>query len=277
MNSVIEVMASGIASTIQDRGRAGYAHLGVSPSGAVDPRLASLTNRLVGNPDAAAVIETCGGLVLRFTGAALIATSSELAPVSIGAGETYRLAGGDESRLWHYVAVRGGVDVPAVLGSRSTDTLSGLGPSPLAAGDRLLIGGEPESQVTVDQAPATHVRDVVRVSPGPRLDWFDPLSFERFVGGAWTVTESSRVGVRLSGLRLVRRVTHDLPSEGLVRGAVQVPPDSDPVMLLADHPTTGGYPVIAVVDPDDVAVVAQTPPGGSVRFTGHSVGSNPRR
>lgn len=276
MRPAIEVIAPGIASTIQDRGRTGYAHLGVSPSGAVDPRLASLTNRLVGNPDEASVIETCGGLVLRFTGAALVATSSELAPVSVGAGETYRLPG-DRSRLWHYVAVRGGIDVPAVLGSRSSDTLSGLGPPPLAAGDVLPIGAEPASQLAVDHAPGTRLRDVVRVTPGPRLDWFEPVSFERFVAGAWTVTESSRVGVRLSGVRLVRRITHDLPSEGLVRGAVQVPPDSDPVMLLADHPTTGGYPVIAVVDPDDVAVVAQTQPGGPVRFTGHAVGSHLRR
>jgi biotin-dependent carboxylase-like uncharacterized protein len=222
------------------------------------------------------VVETCGGLVLRFTGAALIATSSELAPVSIGAGETYRVPD-DQTHLWHYVAVRGGVDVPPVLGSRSTDMLSGLGPQPLATGHKLPIGAEPESQLAVDQAPGAPPRDVIRVSPGPRLDWFDPVSFERLVGGTWTVTESSRVGVRLSGVRLVRRITHDLPSEGLVRGAIQVPPDGDPVMLLADHPTTGGYPVIAVVDPDDVAVVAQTSPGGSVRFTGHAVGSPQRR
>jgi biotin-dependent carboxylase-like uncharacterized protein len=276
VNSAIEVVAPGIASTIQDRGRAGYAHLGVSPSGAVDPRLASLTNRLVGNPDTAAVVETCGGLVLRFTGAALIATSSELAPVSIGAGETYRLPD-DQTHLWNYVAVRGGVDVPAVLGSRSTDMLSGLGPPPLTAGHVLPIGAEPESQLAVDHAPGARPRDVVRVSPGPRLDWFDPVSFERLVGGTWTVTESSRVGVRLSGVRLVRRITHDLPSEGLVRGAIQVPPDGDPVMLLADHPTTGGYPVIAVVHPDDVAAVAQTSPGGTLRFSGHAGGSHPRR
>ena len=276
MTSAIEIIAPGIASTIQDRGRTGYAHLGVSPSGAVDPRLASLTNRLVGNPDEAAVIETCGGLVLRFTGAALIATSSELAPISVGAGETFRLPG-HQSRLWHYVAVRGGIDVPTVLGSRSSDTLSGLGPPPLAAGQVLPIGAEPGSQLAVDQAPGTRSRDVVRVTPGPRLDWFEPVSFERFVAGAWTVTESSRVGVRLSGVRLVRRITRDLPSEGLVRGAVQVPPDSDPVMLLADHPTTGGYPVIAVVEPDDVSVVARTPPGGSVRFTGQALGSHSRR
>ena len=90
------------------------------------------------------------------------------------------------------------------------------------------------------------------------------------MAGSWTVTQSSRVGVRLSGVRLPRRVMQDLPSEGLVRGAIQVPPDSDPVMLLADHPTTGGYPVIAVVHPDDVALVAQTPAGGRVRFAGRT-------
>jgi biotin-dependent carboxylase-like uncharacterized protein len=267
VTAAIEVVAPGIASTIQDLGRPGFAHVGVSPSGAVDQRLAALTNRLVGNPDGAALIETCGGLVVRFTAAALIATSSELAPISIGAGDSHRLPV-DPERLWQYLAVRGGVDVPAVLGSRSTDTLSGLGPAPLATGDLLPIGTEPESHVAVDQAPGRQLRDVARVGPGPRLDWFEPVGFERFVAGAWTVTESSRVGVRLAGVRLTRRISRDLPSEGLVRGAVQVPPDSDPVMLLADHPTTGGYPVIAVVHPDDVAIVAQTPPGGPVRFTG---------
>src|SRR4029453_246193 len=125
---------------------------------------------------------------------ALIAGSSELAPMSVAAGDTYRLAS-DEARLWQYLAVRGGIDVPAVLGSRSTDTLSGLGPRPLAAGDVLGIGAEPASEVTVDHAPGTRAREVVRVSTGPRLDWFDPGSFERFVAGAWTVTEASRVGV----------------------------------------------------------------------------------
>ena len=264
--TAIEIVEAGIASTIQDHGRAGFAHLGVSPSGSVDRRLASLTNRLVGNPEHAALIETCGGMVVRFTGAAVIAVSTELAPMSVAAGETYRVAS-HESCLWQYVAVRGGVDVLPVLGSRSTDTLSGLGPAPLAVGDMLPVGHEPASQLAVDHAPGTRVREVARVSAGPRLDWFDGGGFERFVSGVWKVTASSRVGVRLSGVRLTRRITRDLPSEGLVRGAIQVPPDSDPVMLLADHPTTGGYPVIAVVDPDDVALVAQTKPGGTVRFT----------
>ena len=266
MTAAIEVVEAGIGGTVQDLGRPGLAHLGVSPSGAVDRRLAALTNRLVGNPDTAAVIETCGGLVVRFLAAAVIAVSTELAPMSVGEGATYRVAS-NPSCLWQYVAVRGGVDVMPVLGSRSTDTLSGLGPAPLAAGDVLPVGSEPESQLAVDHAPGTRAREFVRVSPGPRLDWFDAVGFERFVGGFWKVTDSSRVGVRLSGVRLTRRITRDLPSEGLVRGAIQVPPDSDPVMLLADHPTTGGYPVIAVVDADDVALVAQTKPGGTVRFT----------
>jgi biotin-dependent carboxylase-like uncharacterized protein len=271
--SAIEIVEAGIATTVQDRGRPGYGHLGVPPSGAVDPELAALTNRLVGNPPDAALIETCGNLMLRVTGAVLIATSSELAPTSMRAGESLRLPV-DPERLWQYVAVRGGIDVPPVLGSRATDTLSGLGPAPPTAGQLLPIGPEPHAPVAVDRAPRVDAVRAVRLSPGPRLDWFEPASFERFLVGSWTVTESSRIGVRLSGVRLTRRVTRDLPSEGLVRGAIQLPPDSDPVMLLADHPTTGGYPVIAVVHPADVAIVAHTAAGRSVRFTEHLVGAS---
>lgn len=264
--SWIEIVEPGISTTIQDRGRPGYAHLGVSESGAVDQRLATLTNRLVGNGDGAALIETCGNLVIRATGACLVATSSERSPVSMRADDTLRVAV-DPDCLWQYVSVRGGFDVPAVLGSCSTDTLSGLGPAPVEAGSVLAVGPEPATPITVDHAPARPVRDSARLTPGPRLDWFEPAAFERLVGGIWTVTEASRIGVRLAGVRLPRRVARDLPSEGLVRGAIQVPPDSEAVMLLADHPTTGGYPVIAVVHPDDVARVAQTAPGGRVRFT----------
>jgi biotin-dependent carboxylase-like uncharacterized protein len=263
----LEVLAPGIASTVQDRGRPGFAHLGVSASGVVDPLLAALTNRLVGNADAAPLIETCGNLVVRAGGACLVATSAELAPVSMRADDVLRVAVNADD-VWQYVAVRGGIDAVRALGSCSTDTLSGLGPAPLHAGLTLAIGPEPHTSIAVDQAPGRRARDVARLSPGPRLDWFEPACFERLVAGEWTVTQASRVGVRLSGVRLPRRVTRDLPSEGLVRGAIQVPPDSDPVMLLADHPTTGGYPVIAVVHQDDVALVAQTAAGGRVRFAG---------
>jgi biotin-dependent carboxylase-like uncharacterized protein len=270
MTTTIEVVEAGIATTVQDRGRPGFAHLGIPPSGAVDPGLAALTNRLVGNPPGAALIETCGNFVMRVTATALIATSSELAPFSLAPGERHRVAA-DPARLWQYVAVRGGIEVTGALGSRSTDTLSGLGPPPLVSGDAIRVGPEPHDPVAVDQAPRPDVAGPARVSPGPRLDWFEPACFERLVAATWVVSDASRIGVRLRGVTLPRRILVDLPSEGLVRGAIQVPPDSDPVMMLADHPTTGGYPVIAVVHPGDLRVVAQTPPGGTVRFTDHAL------
>jgi biotin-dependent carboxylase-like uncharacterized protein len=266
MTAVIAVVEAGIATTVQDRGRPGFAHLGIPPSGAVDPRLAALTNRLVGNPPGAALIETCGNFVMRVTAAALIATSSELAPISLAPGERLRVTV-DRERLWQYVAVRGGIETAEVLGSRSTDTLSGLGPPPLTIGDMISVGPEPDDPVAVDQAPRPDRAGPALVGPGPRLDWFQPACFERLVAASWIVSESSRIGVRLRGVSLPRRIHVDLPSEGLVRGAIQVPPDSQPVMMLADHPTTGGYPVIAVVHPDDVGTVAHTSPGGTVRFT----------
>jgi len=265
MSVELEIVATGIATTIQDQGRAGLAHLGISRSGAVDRRLAAVVNRLVGNAVDAAVIETCGGLTLRATSAAMIATSNELAAVSLMSGEGVHVPGG-HGRLWHYVAVRGGISVDPVLGSRSTDTLSGLGPALLAVGDRLPVGVDPRVPIVADHAPLPTLGSVARISPGPRLDWFDVGSFELLLERSLTILDSSRIGTRLSGVRLVRRHRHELPSEGLISGAIQVPPDSDPVMMLADHPTTGGYPVIAVVHPDDVTVVAQTAPGRTIRF-----------
>jgi biotin-dependent carboxylase-like uncharacterized protein len=259
------VVDPGVASTVQDGGRCGYADLGVPRSGAVDPGVAGLVNRLVGNPSDAAVIETCGNLVLRAEHPVLVATSTEPAPRSMFGGETLVVRPG-AGRLWHYVAVRGGVGVRAVLGSRATDTLSGLGPAPLAAGDRLPVGPDPGTPIDTDHAPLRALPDRARVSAGPRVDWFHPDALHVLVTAAWTVAASSRVGVRLAGPRIERRVERELPSEGLVRGAIQVPPDGQPVMMLADHPTTGGYPVLAVVHPDDVAVVAQRSAGGQVRF-----------
>jgi len=257
---VIAVVEPGWASTIQDLGRPGFAHLGVSPAGMVDPGLGTLVNRLVGNPSGAALIETCGGLVLRAERPVLVASTAESGPRIVAAGETYRVAGVDE-RLWHYVAVRGGVTAAVALGSASADTLSGIGPAPLRAGDRLLAGPDPGTELTTDLAPLAPLGDRARVSAGPRADWVEvdwaaPL----------TVADVSRVGVRLAGARIGSRRAVELPSEGLVRGAIQAPPGGELVMMLADHPTTGGYPVIAVVHPDDVAVVAQHRPGTTLRL-----------
>ncbi|MCB0968521.1 MAG: biotin-dependent carboxyltransferase family protein [Ilumatobacter sp.] len=260
----LEVVESGMLSTVQDGGRPGWAHVGVPHSGVVDPSLAAVVNRLVGNPGDAALIETVGGLLVRATGPLTIASDTEPVARTVRAGDTIRVPLG--GRQWHYLSIRGGVVAEPVLGSRSTDTLSGLGPAPLAAGDRLSAGAEPAEAPHGETVPVHHVVRPARILPGPRLDWFEPDVLEAMELGRWRVTTSSRVGVRLSGHALARVDGRELPSEGLVRGAIQVPPDGDPIMMLADHPTTGGYPVVAVVHPDDVSIVAQTTVGGDVTF-----------
>jgi allophanate hydrolase subunit 2 len=249
---VIEVVAPGLLTTVQDRGRPGHAAIGVPHGGAVDLALAAHCNRLVGNDDGAAVLETVGGLRLRAVTAVVIATDLEPVARSLRPGE------------WHYVAVRGGIDVTPVLGSRSTDTLSGLGPPSPEAGDRLAVGPEPARRPIGETWPPPDVPDIALITPGPRADWFARV--DDLVVRRWTVTDVSRVGVRLGGGGLERVVEVELPSEGLVRGAIQVPPDGHPIVMLADHPTTGGYPVAAVVEPECLAAVSQRPVGSSVRF-----------
>lgn len=261
---MLTIVEPGWATTIQDLGRPGYAHLGVSPSGMVDPGLGELVNRLVGNPGGAALIETCGGLVVRSERPLLLASSVDAAPFTLAAGHTYRLPAGE--RLWQYLAVRGGLSVELLLGSAATDTLAELGPARLAAGARLDVGADPGTELTLDVAPIGALGDVARCTAGPRADWFAAGWEARLAATTLTVTDVSRVGVRLGGATLGRVHDGELPSEGLVRGAVQAPPGGELVMMLADHPTTGGYPVVAVVDPDDVAIVAQHRPGTTIRL-----------
>lgn len=279
---MIEVVATGPLATVQDLGRPGWAHLAVSPSGAADPRSLRLANRLVGNDEGAAGIEaTSGGLVVRALAPVVVAVTGPPVPVrrggvGVGAGRAIALAAGDELALDRpatglrcYLAVRGGVDVPPELGSRSTDTLGRLGPAPLAAGDRLPLGPAPRTLPAPDQVPLADPPDptVLHVRPGPRADWFAPAAMSELQRAAWVVrAESDRVGVRLDGPPLVRSRAGELPSEGLVVGAVQVPPDGRPLVFLPDHPTTGGYPVLAVVLAEDRAALGQLRPGGSVRF-----------
>jgi biotin-dependent carboxylase-like uncharacterized protein len=167
-----------------------------------------------------------------------------------------------------YVSVRGGVAVEPVLGSRSTDLLTGIGPAPLRAGDRVAIGPEPSTQPlrarSVSAAPRSRV---LRVVPGPRADWFTPQALELLLAVEWRVTPSAnRVGVKLDGPELPRARTHELRSEGIVTGSLQVPSAGRPILLLNDHPATGGYPVIAVVHSDDVPHAGQLRPGDTVRF-----------
>jgi biotin-dependent carboxylase-like uncharacterized protein len=260
---VIEVVDAGVLTTIQDAGRPGFAALGVPPSGAVDRELAVHCNRLVGNPDGAAVLETVGGLVLRADAPLVVASDVEPVARSLAPGDMVRVDAG--IRQWHYLAVRGGVDVEPVLGSRSTDTLSGLGPNRVANGLELPVGREPADPPVGETWPVRAPSDLIRITHGPRVDWFTDGALTS-LAGTWTVADASRVGIRLAGPTLERAIDGELPSEGLVRGAIQVPPDGAPIMMLADHPTTGGYPVIAVVHPADVAALAQHLVGTTINF-----------
>ncbi|KGN37776.1 biotin-dependent carboxyltransferase family protein [Knoellia subterranea] len=285
---MIEVLRAGALTTVQDLGRPGLAHLGVGRSGAVDRPSLRLANRLVGNDEGDAGLEvTFGGLSLTTTEPVIVALTGApgavkvngrgrdmFAPLALAAGDVLEL--GMPSRgVRTYVAVRGGLAVESVLGSASTDLLSHLGPEPVRDGDRISVGEVHGDLPGVDVAPVRTLPDqvVLRVVLGPRDNWFTPDAVDDFRRGRFEATSSSdRIGVRLTGQPLTRRNADELPSEGMVEGAVQVPPDGQPVVFLADHPVTGGYPVIAVVHPADIALAAQLRPGQAVRFEVASLG-----
>ncbi len=193
-----------------------------------------------------------------------------LAAFHLPAGETLRL-GFPPAGLRTYLAVRGGIDVEPVLGSRATDILAGLGPKTLEAGDQLPVGTSPRPVPGLDVAPVPEPTAgllQVRITPGPRRDWFDQGAWDLLTSQTYEVdSQSNRVGVRLAGEPLPRLREGELVSEGMVRGAVQLPPSGLPVLFLADHPVTGGYPVIAYVDDDDVDRCAQVRPGQQLRFS----------
>ncbi|MGI5208020.1 biotin-dependent carboxyltransferase family protein [Spirillospora sp. CA-108201] len=280
---MIEVVRPGPLATVQDLGRPGRAHFGVPRSGAADRRAFRLANRLVGNPEGAAGVEfTFGGAALRFHERAWIAVTGAPvtlriddrphgvnAPCFVASGGLVEL-GTPASGLRSYVAVRGGVTVDEVLGSRSTDLLSGLGPAPLAPGDRLPIGSAANFQhITVDVVPAAAMPEtpVLRILPGPRDDWFTHDALATLTSTPYEVSpDSNRVGVRLNGRPLERARDGELGSEGMVVGSLQVPPSGLPIIFLADHPTTGGYPVVAVLSSAAVSDAAQLRPGQRLRF-----------
>ncbi len=252
-------------------------------AGPLDRPAADLANRLVGNPPGAALLEVVlGGLEVRADVDTWVAVTGAPAPVTIGrrsAGlaRAERLPAGAVLRLdapgsgvRSYVAVAGGVDVALVLGSRSTDTLAGVGPPVLAPGQRLRLGspsGPPALVEAPTASPTGGATGLLRVHPGPRLERLGPHALAELCATAYVVgAEADRVGLRLDGPPLTRVDAGELPSEGMVLGSVQVPPSGRPVIFLADHPPTGGYPVVAVVDPHDLWQCAQLRPGELVRF-----------
>lgn len=268
----------GPLTTVQDAGRPGQGALGIGRSGASDRRSYALANRLVGNAPGAAVLEvTFGGLVLRADRDLLIATTGARCAGAWPHNATTRMRVGQEVRLGApftgvrtYVAVRGGVAVDPVAGSRSTDVLAGLGPPALARGDVLPVGQPSHPLPDADIAPVADPQGgdvLVSISSGPRRDWFSEQSWALLQSVAYEVTaDSNRVGLRLDGSPLERCRSGELPSEGMVRGALQVPASGVPVLFLADHPVTGGYPVPAYVQDDDVDRCAQLRPGQLLRF-----------
>jgi biotin-dependent carboxylase-like uncharacterized protein len=278
----LAIVRAGALTTVQDQGRHGHAHLGVPRSGALDPPAAALVNRLVGNSPEAAVLETTlNGCAVRPRSAVTMAVGGAPCPVTVDGrpaawGVSMRVPGGAlldigpaRAGVRSYLAVSGGVALEPVLGSRSTDLLSGLGPAPLTDGTVLPLGRPAVAYTRVDVVPhpAPPAELVLRVTLGPRHDWFTGSAVRTFTTRPYTVsTASNRIGLRTEGRALDRAVPGELPSEGMVLGAVQVPPDGRPVVFLADHPTTGGYPVIAVVHPADLPAAAQAAPGVPVRF-----------
>ena len=348
------VVIAGTQMTVQDLGRSGLAYLGVTRSGAADIPAHIHANALVGNdPEAATLEVTAGSCEVRALEDMLVAVTGARGPMWVGsvpapfgspmrlrAGQTLEL-GAPKHGLRSYIAVRGGIDVDPVLGSRATDVLSGLGPEPMRDGATVPIG----SAIQIDQAgfdelrrlataapaarpapapaarpapaPAASQGDMsaesdpkttlsspqqagdanaapagdgvhtdatgtdtgelnpagasavfnVRVRLGPRDDWFTPAACDALLSEPFEVSpDSNRVGVRLTGPALERAHHDELESEGLMTGAVQVPTSGQPVIFLADHPVTGGYPVIAVVEPEDLPLVAQARPGDRVQF-----------
>jgi biotin-dependent carboxylase-like uncharacterized protein len=289
---VIERAGPGVL--VEDLGRAGWAHLGVPRSGAADRGALRRANRLVGNAERAAGLEVLlGGLELRASTHLVVAVCGATCPVRIDGRPVPRDAVLDvppgsilslataTAGLRAYVAVRGGVDVPPFLGSRSWDTLSRLGPEPVRGGDVLPVGpsdgplvGERPGVELAPAAPPFGLDEVVplRAAPGPRANWLDGNALATLwdEGTCWTVSaDADRVGLRLTGPVLTRDESHrdaELLSEGMVRGAVQIPAGGAPVLFLADHPVTGGYPVVAAVLDADVDLAAQLRPGQRIRF-----------
>jgi biotin-dependent carboxylase-like uncharacterized protein len=279
----LTVLDPGALTTVQDLGRAGLAHLGVPPGGAADRSSFRLANRLVGNEEGAAALETTlGGLVVRAERAVTAAVTGAAGPLTLDGTPVPRDAvlrvprggvlevGLATAGLRSYLAVRGGLDVAPELGSRSTDTMSRLGPPVVRERDVLALDdaavGWPCIEVApVPQPPAGPVRlDAV---PGPRSDRLAAGELGRLGEARWRVAAASdRVGLRLEGPALALAQDAEWPSEGTVRGALQVPPNGHPVLFLADHPVTGGYPVVAVVVSAHVDRAAQLRPGQPVRF-----------
>ena len=283
----LTILRSGLLTTVQDLGRPGYAALGVPQAGAMDPFALRLANRLVGNPEHLAGIEfTLAGPEIRcdsdvwaaVTGSRFEATLDEramahAASFPIRRGQVLKI-GRSLDGARGYLAVSGGIDAPAVLGSRSTFVAGGFGGlegRPLRGGDRLPLGRRPPDRgprrIRAGALPAYAPEAELRVVAGPQEDAFSAAGRRSFYSSVYRISSrSDRMGLRLDGPAIEHERSVDPLPEGLAPGAVQVPADGQPILLAVDRPTTGGYPKIATVASADLWRVAQAKPGDRLRF-----------
>lgn len=279
----LTIVDPGLSTTIQDGGRHGSIHHGVSPSGAVDRRALRAANGALGiHADAPALESVLGRMSFRLSEDRWCAVAGARSSVHVDgkpcstpsrflatAGSLVTI--GEATRgLYTILAVAGGVSVPLVLGSASTDTLSGIGPRALRAGDEIAVGGvDCDFNALADESrnvPLPPNRVEIPFFWGPRDDMFTASDRQLFLSTEWTVTtETSRVGARLDGARL-QNGSGTLPSEGVMQGSIQVPPSGQPIVFLADRPVTGGYPVLGIIDEAELGLFAQVRPGSAVRF-----------
>ena len=291
-DAVFKLVTTLMPVTFQDRGRLFQSSQGLSPSGALDQKAMANANRLVGNPREQPVLEFTYGnarmkalqpSVIAFTGANLPITIKSAngrvfvfeknTPLAIDEGDEIIL-GRPFTGFRSYMALRGGFKVEPVLKSASFDSLSNLGPKPLVAGDKVFIANDSPLQpvlLSLDDPyslPEAGDKVVLDVVMGPRTDWFTEQSIAMFLEKPWQVTAASnRIGIRLqSDAHLERSRRDELPSEGTVTGAIEVPANGEPVLFLRDRPVTGGYPVIANLVEDQIDLAAQIPIGASIRF-----------
>ena len=281
MSSITFSQASGFI-TLQDQGRIGFANIAVPTSGAFDQSAHHLGNRLVGNFPEVCSIESLRGtfkfladtdLVIAVTGAAasvqINGREHEMSrAVYIAANSTVAIKPGSMG-LRTYIAIRGSISGDSVMGSNSYDELSQIGTPPIKAGDQLSIGNQVSGSISGDYFPNFAVSGQAEIEleamPAPR--WSGFINGQTLFDTEYQVTESSnRVGMRLSGPELIWNSKERLASEGVVTGAIQIPVDGMPLIFGPDHPTTGGYPVIAVVSRNSLNLLAQSAPGTKVRF-----------
>jgi antagonist of KipI len=282
----IHVKEPGLLTTVQDLGRYGYSHLGISPGGAADSVAMRIANLLVGNAESAATLEmTLAGATLEFDEASVVALTG---------GECHCRIGGETSPMWQavrvptkgilvcdgmkagarlYLAAQGGMDVPSIMGSASTNLaghFGGLEGRALRKGDLLSVRRPPNPHVRTlkpGAIDALYSRGPIRVTSGAQQEWFGPTAFDKFLTCSYTVSEeSNRSGLRLKGEMISPRIRSQLLTEGVSVGAIQVPQDEQPIILFVDQQTTGGYPKIANVISADMHRVGQLRPRENVRF-----------